>query len=74
MIGAGEQIMRVINNITSGFTRDLAPLLAHGPMILTLVEVSVADVPVLALPILSIILYLIEVVHSLTLREAWKRP
>ena len=74
MIGAGEQIMRVVNNITIGFTRDLTPLLAHGPMILALVEVGMADVPVLALPILSIILYLVEVMHSLTLREAWKRP
>ena len=67
MVGAGEQVLRVLNRVATGLARNIASLFAHSTMILTLVEIGVTDVPVLALAFLPIVVNLIEVVHSLAL-------
>ena len=67
MVGAGEQVLRVLNRVASRLACNIASLFAHSTMILTLVEIGVTDVPVLALAFLSIVVNLIEVVHSLAL-------
>lgn len=64
MIGACEHVLGVLNGVEARFARDLTSFVAHSSMILTVAEISVTNVPVLALSILTIAVYIFEVVHG----------
>ena len=66
---SSQQIMGIFCCITIRLARNLPHLVPH---LLALVEVSVADVPILSLPILSLGAHYTEVLHGLASREPWQ--